>query len=69
MKWITTAAQAANAHWSGKTQSERHVLPCSALCRTFVKDGKQYVLHHVESGCVHNPEPTTPRGKRRRDGS
>ncbi len=66
MKWTTTAASAATAHWSGFRQSERHQVPCSGLCQSFEKDGKRYVTHHVESGCEYNPQPTTARGRRRR---
>lgn len=66
MKWTTLAAQAATAHWSGFRQSERHSVPCSNLCHAFEKDGKRYVTHYEESGCEYKPEPTTPRGKRRR---
>ena len=62
MKWTTSKAQAQGAHWVGFAQKERHPVGCSGLCK--VMEGG-VVVHYCESGAVHNPSPSTERGRRR----
>jgi hypothetical protein len=62
MKWTTTKARASATHWVGFAQKERHPVGCSSLCK--VLEGG-VVLHYQDSGAVHNPPPSTERGRRR----
>lgn len=62
MKWTTFVSRAQTAHCTGFRSSERQTARCSGLCSA--REG--VVTHYVDSGCVHNPPPSTERGRRRK---